>query len=93
MAEGEALTMSQPITVHLAVRDQSYLAMMPGGNRSTSGCSGDLLESVRSACKLPNEAYFVNEHHELEAIRAATRNRRVILRVRHNREIHFVGNA
>lgn len=85
--------MSQPITMHLAVRDQSYLALVAGSDRSTAGCSGDLLESVRSACKLPSDAYFVNEHHELDAIRAATRNRRVVIRVRHKREIHFVGNA
>lgn len=85
--------MSQPITMHLAVRDQNYLAMVAGSDRSTAGCSCDLLESIREACKLPNDAFFVNEHHELDAIRSATRNRRVIVRVRHNREIHFVGNA
>ncbi len=85
--------MNQPIIMHLAIRNQVYLSLVEGSHRSYVGCSGDLLESVRSACQLSSDAYFVNEHHELEAIRAAYRLRRVIIRVRHKREIHFLGNA
>jgi len=85
--------MSMTITMHLAVRDQNYLALVAGAERASAGCSGDLLESVRNACKLHGDAFFVNEHHELDAIRAANRNRRVIIKVRRKREIHYLGES
>jgi len=84
--------MSEPIAVHLAIREPNYLALVAGSARATAGCSSDLITAISEACGIPSDAIFVNESHEMDAIRAAIRHRIVLIRIRKKREIHVLGS-